>query len=711
MYDFTPSKNFVDRIIVHGGVFHADDVLCVAVAKAINPDVEIQRVFRVPDEAELPEGTIVADIGRGTYDHHQPDSKTDPIDGHKYAAIGLILNDERIFDRLTESLEAKGQNLSEFREEIRKIEDLDNGIKSEYTTPVTYLCQNLNPTWDEQHDTSDRRFEEAVSLVKENFLEPFIKGKDMEMYYNTMYEIGDQYHKDYERSEEHAREIVEPALEKMENKVVTLPQYAPWEKVLVPSAAEFVIYPSNRGGFNLQCVPPELDSFEKKVELPDWSDKMPEGCTFEHPQKFLAAFDTLEHAQAAAEEIKKTKLREGIEKDKEILHREIDSISAKILKSPEDFFREFDHINELERDQHDLIEAMTDYYDFKFDEKACQEKELEDSYLAELYEKKNEVALSFMKTMNENKEFRIELDNLYGDNEFGYITYKEENAAYYDKIIMDFPEKLREDLMLGSDAFTFLPPVISNLEKEAGTNELGEFIKNHINWTCADYEEFEYRDEETGEWIDEFEYREQYPGSPVDLDMRFMNNDADRSPNALPAYADTYKQHLDWTLELTKHYNELVPETAKEVFYEGFSKALGIEESSFTVDDPRVENAMNNLLSAPLVEFSSLDEGIATYKDVTYININSIRSFEDFVEQLETPFEYEYDPIETAREEYEEQEFERRLAEEEQRLAKQEPDFDLNEQLELGRINSEEYNSHLEEPQRKVVSEYNGGEI
>ena len=113
---------------------------------------------------------------------------------------------------------------------------------------------------------------------------------------------------------------------------------------------------------------------------------------------------------------------------------------------------------------------------------------------------------------------------------------------------------------------------------------------------------------------------------------------------------------MDWTMDIVKHYSELVPETAKEVFVEGFSKALGIEESSLTVDDPRVETAMNTLLDGK-VDFcySEIEEGVAKYNDTLYISIDSIKSFEDFVEKANDLFEYEYDPIEAAREEYEQE--------------------------------------------------------
>ena len=79
-----------DKLIVHGGEFHADDVMTAAILKSLNPDIEIERVYSVPDE--LSANTLVADIGFGKYDHHQ-DDKALPDCSHFETnnAINLIM--------------------------------------------------------------------------------------------------------------------------------------------------------------------------------------------------------------------------------------------------------------------------------------------------------------------------------------------------------------------------------------------------------------------------------------------------------------------------------------------------------------------------------------------------------------------------------------------------------------------------------------------
>ena len=79
-----------NTIMVHGGLFHTDDVMCVAMAHIINPSIKIERVFEVPEN--ITDDCIVCDIGGGRYDHHQPDTEIRET-GYKYAACGLFFRD------------------------------------------------------------------------------------------------------------------------------------------------------------------------------------------------------------------------------------------------------------------------------------------------------------------------------------------------------------------------------------------------------------------------------------------------------------------------------------------------------------------------------------------------------------------------------------------------------------------------------------------
>ena len=149
----------VNKIIVHDGVFHADDVMCVAMAKAINPEVEVVRT-RNPSQEEIDangkDGIYVADVGQGKFDHHQQDAETRD-DGNKYAACGLLFNEWK--DKLFPECEAAQKYFEEVY--IKPIEQADNGI-----TPngLSSAIHQFVPEWNSSQSMDDA-FKEAVEFT------------------------------------------------------------------------------------------------------------------------------------------------------------------------------------------------------------------------------------------------------------------------------------------------------------------------------------------------------------------------------------------------------------------------------------------------------------------------------------------------------------------------------------------------------------------
>ena len=74
-----------DIAITHGGNFHADDVFSAALLKMVNPEIDIVRTFKIPDDF----AGIAFDIGYGEYDHHQ-EAAAVRENGIPYAAFGLL---------------------------------------------------------------------------------------------------------------------------------------------------------------------------------------------------------------------------------------------------------------------------------------------------------------------------------------------------------------------------------------------------------------------------------------------------------------------------------------------------------------------------------------------------------------------------------------------------------------------------------------------
>lgn len=255
----------ITSVIVHAGIFHADDALAAAlVLTAAGKDIPVKRCFSVPEE--LPDTVIVADIGRGKYDHHQDDARC-RADGSKYAACGLLY--EELQEYLFQTEDMRVDFLNRY---IRPIEDADNGICN---NPLTSLIDDMNPDWDRLEE-SDIRFHEAVKLFQ-----------------NLIGEVQRR-----EQAALRSAELLTRAIAEAEERVVFLEKPIPWQKKVCQTDNLFVVYFSMREEWTVQCVPVEPDSFT--VRCPLHSMEEMEGCEFCHKGRFLATFDSKAHALNAA---------------------------------------------------------------------------------------------------------------------------------------------------------------------------------------------------------------------------------------------------------------------------------------------------------------------------------------------------------------------------------------------------------------------------
>ena len=259
----------IDRIIVHSGRFHADDVFCVAMVLMCYPDANVLRVASVADEYSHDPHTIVANIGSGKYDHHQPDAER-RADGNLYAACGLVFRD---FKHILFNGDPGAADTFE-REYIIPVEIADNGGTE---NPLSLAVSAFNPTWDSDKNR-DEMFAKAVIFVQ-SVIERAIVQLDAEI---------------------RAHGKVMKALGDSDGRIVLLPEYMPWRNTLIDSSALFVVYPS-KGSWNLHAVPAKKSSKSPKKKLPEeWICKRPENCIFVHPQLFVAAFTTESAALDAA---------------------------------------------------------------------------------------------------------------------------------------------------------------------------------------------------------------------------------------------------------------------------------------------------------------------------------------------------------------------------------------------------------------------------
>ena len=113
-----------------------------------------------------------------------------------------------------------------------------------------------------------------------------------------------------------AEQIVEEAIEKAEEHIMVLNQFVPWQEYIFSSTSpkadeiQFVVFPSNRGGYNWQCVPDGLGSFGQRKSVPEeWKGLRDDDiqkvtgidtATFCHPAGFIGGAETFADAYALA---------------------------------------------------------------------------------------------------------------------------------------------------------------------------------------------------------------------------------------------------------------------------------------------------------------------------------------------------------------------------------------------------------------------------
>lgn len=257
------TKNIKEaNCITHAGTFHADEIFATLILSKIIPEILLIRVpeFREEEKEIAQKDALVYDIGGGKFDHHQQGGNGERENGVKYAACGLIWKE---FGReLLEKYEIKekeytwnyiDKNLIQF------IDSNDNGqlpkLQTEYrNVHLSHIVSLFNPKWDEEID-SDIKFMKALELCEIIF---------DEFLYDVFSKIK-------------AKDLIDASIEKSENGIMILIEFAPWKEFLLtsenPKAKDinYVVFPSSRGGYNVYAVPLELGSFENRKTLPkEW---------------------------------------------------------------------------------------------------------------------------------------------------------------------------------------------------------------------------------------------------------------------------------------------------------------------------------------------------------------------------------------------------------------------------------------------------------
>lgn len=263
-----------DRGFTHGGVFHADDVFSAALLTILNPSITISRGFELPDDFV----GLVFDIGGGPFDHHGP-CREQRVNGVPYASFGLIWRQYGTLLLDTDDASAFDESF------VQPIDDADNGGKP---CMLSQLVSDFNPASTDELAAYDEAFKSAVAWARDVLqrrLDAILLARE-------------------------SRDYVSRCMDNCDGHVLILDKLVPWRDVASHSGYEFVVYPSIRGGYNVQSVAKSVKEGKPSCLFPpSWRGKDPDALkkvsgvnniTFCHPSGFLVAAEGLEGAVQAA---------------------------------------------------------------------------------------------------------------------------------------------------------------------------------------------------------------------------------------------------------------------------------------------------------------------------------------------------------------------------------------------------------------------------
>lgn len=249
---------------IHSKAFHLDDVLCASMAKLMGLQYLRTEIF--PEN--FSENDIMADMGREynpqrhIFDHHQsfifPSNVKNSIRKnikYPYASAGLIwhhYHNEIIYAIIKNTEYNKRIFISIDKKIIRNSDCIDNGFELDKIKNYTLAdaISAINPLYKNNDNINNHHFDYAVGFVstilRNEILKEFEKIKS-ESYLDsckiinngTCLEINEFHHwKDYICSNKRFKDIL------------------------------YVIFPSQRGGWRIQCVPKTPSSFLCRKNLP-----------------------------------------------------------------------------------------------------------------------------------------------------------------------------------------------------------------------------------------------------------------------------------------------------------------------------------------------------------------------------------------------------------------------------------------------------------
>ena len=271
--------------ITHSGTMHADEVFSTAFLDMYLGDVKVYRTNYINHD-KVQENTLIYDVGRGKYDHHQPDAEKREND-ITYCSFGLIWREFGKDFLKKYDIEYIDEVWSGIDKDIVEYIDADdNGQFPKIEAPYKVktlpgIIKIFNPSYDSGEDESEQFLlacNLAKMILKEEIL--YINGKVMA-----------------------EKSLIEELKDITDEKYVILDKFLPYEDTILGDEKYnnllFVAYPSNRGGYAIKVIPKSLEDKTPRQNFPEeWAGLEGEeleqisgieGLTFCHTARFIVS--------------------------------------------------------------------------------------------------------------------------------------------------------------------------------------------------------------------------------------------------------------------------------------------------------------------------------------------------------------------------------------------------------------------------------------
>lgn len=284
------TKNINDATVVtHAGNFHADDCFSTVFLEKYFDNITVIRLKEYQDNNTK----LAYDIGLGKFDHHQENFNKKRTNGIHYCSFGLLFQEYGLdyFKKINIPYPEATFKVFDYLL-VNMIDAIDNGEFSLNSSFNVYTLSNLielfRPNFNDEKD-EDTCFLEAVNFARQIF---------------------DLVLKDSVSKVSSINIIKELPIK---NKTLILEEFIPYEFAIfnLNLDIDFVVYPSNRGGYAAHTIPAYYKGMTPKVPFKqEWAGKRGEilqqisgikTANFCHNNLFLFTADTKEDVLKAIE--------------------------------------------------------------------------------------------------------------------------------------------------------------------------------------------------------------------------------------------------------------------------------------------------------------------------------------------------------------------------------------------------------------------------